>query len=346
MGKTWVPSAGSVDPGPPRPSWCRGSSRFLSFHHWPPAASRSRGKRGHWKTAAALFLFSCSLLVDVLAQGLPSLSVFEEHRERGTRTFVTIHFPGMEGVGVDLWCYEDRFGRPKEIRQEAGRMILLHEWEGNRLETRLEPEEDGVAITTFLEGAGGLLPSEVRFLNLCVTFQRSQAFGNARDKFHESYLTDFVGRAFLFLPGGLTRLVQTRRLPSVDPRDNPYSARGRAPEPWVQEYVPVWRRHADFVHTFYGKRPLSPDRPVYPIIGVLSREGRFLSAVAWPETERLGQLFLSCVHPNPRITEPCRPETSPCVSRGKLYFLENDPDRLLENFRRDFPDWPSPSGRD
>ncbi len=273
---------------------------------------------------------------------VPILGIFEEQRKQGSRTFVTIRSPSIEGVGVDLWCYEDEFGQPERIEEEGGRLLLHHEYQGNTLETLFEPEPGGVVITATLTGPNRESSSIVRTLNVCVTYQRSQAFGNRKDKFDESYLDDYVGRSFLFLEGGLTRLSDTNRVPSEDGRDNPYSARGRAPRPFVQEYAPTWRSHAALVHTFYGKRPLSPDRPTYPIMGVVSHDERFLSAFAWPDTGRLGQLFISCLHPSPQVEDTCNSEIQPCVTRGKIYFMENNPERLLRAFEQDFPDWERP----
>lgn len=276
----------------------------------------------------------------------PVLDIFEEQGKNWKRVFVTIRSPEIEGVGVDLWCYEDNFGQPKSIDKTDGKIVLSHEYQGKTLVTTLEPEPDGVTITAVLSGPDEASIKEIKFLNMCVTFQRSTAFGNEKDKFDESYLTDFVGRAFVFLGRGLTRLTDTARVPSVDPRANGFSARGRAPKPWVQEYIPSWGKRADFVDTFYGKRPLSTDRPVYPIIGVISRDERFIGAVAWPECERLGQLFLSCVHPNPLISRKYDPKIGRCVSGGKIYLIENDPHRLLESFKRDFPGWQRPPDGD
>jgi hypothetical protein len=254
--------------------------------------------------------------------------------------------PGIEGIGVDLWCYEDSFRKAKRSKREGRTLVLFHEHEGNRLESRFEPVPGGVEITVTLSGSDEEAIKNVEFLNMCVTYQRSQAFSNEKDKFDESYLSDFVGRSFVFLEQGLTRLVDTERIPSIDERDNPFSARGRAPKPWVQEYIPTWIRRSDFVRTFYGRRPLSSDRPVYPIIGVISRDERFLSAIAWPDCSRLGQLFISCVHANPKLAENYDPATNRCATRGKVYFMENDAAKLLDRFAHDFPDWTRPPDAD
>ncbi len=299
-----------------------------------------------------LFLSSClkqELPVESDAPTLgvfPTLRIFKEQRQNGERVFVTITAPAIEGGMVDLWCYENEFKQPEQIVERDGKIFLVHEYGGNRLESSFEPEPDGVVMTVALTGPDPESIAKVPIANMCITYQRSSAFGNKKDKFDESYLEDFIGRSFVLLDRGLTRLIDTVRIPSVDPRDNPYSARGRATKPWVQTYVPTWREHADFVHTFYGKRPLSPDRPVYPIMGVVSQDKRFMSAFAWPDCHSLGQLFISCIHPNPMMAANYDPETDRAVTRGKLYFMENDPEKLLGAFGRDFPDWKRPPDAD
>ena len=277
-----------------------------------------------------------------VVEEVPILGIFKERRPRGSRTFVTIRSPAIRGVAVDLWCYEDEFGLPKEIDEREDRIILHHQFEGYELKTLFEAEPGGVRITATLTGPDGEWLPGVQTLNMCMTHQRSAAFGNRKDKFDESYLEDFVGRAFVFLESGLRRLADTNRVPSVDSRDNPYSRRGSAANPWVQEYAPRWRSRSARLPAFFGRRPVSTDRPTYPIMGVISQDERFLSAFAWPDAEYLGQLFISCLHPNSRLAESCLSEPEGCVTRGKIYLMENNPQRLLKLFERDFPDWERP----
>ena len=42
------------------------------------------------------------------------------------------------------------------------------------------------------------------------------------------------------------------------------------------------------------------------------------------------------------MEKTCDPETQGCVTRGKIYFMENNPERLLRAFEQDFPDWKRP----
>ena len=105
----------------------------------------------------------------------------------------------------------------------------------------------------------------------------------------------------------------------------------------------MWRHHPGQVE---GERGYSPDRPVFPLIGCVSRDGNRLAAFAWPEARSLGQVWHDCLHPRPAIGESYDQRTGRTVSRGKIYFLPNDEDLLLEAFERDFPGWtrPDPEG--
>ncbi len=174
----------------------------------------------------------------------------------------------------------------------------------------------------------------VKSLNLCWQLRRSESFGNRGD-----YVTDFVARSFVILEEGVTLLKDTRRVPGTRDREDD---KANLPEPWIQEYFPIWRRHPGQVK---GQRGYSLDRPVYPLIGVVSRDGEYLAAFAWPETRSLGQVWHDCLHPRPAIGESYDPASNHTVSHGRLYFLPNSEQQLLEAFQRDFPEWRPPISR-
>jgi hypothetical protein len=91
-----------------------------------------------------------------------------------------------------------------------------------------------------------------------------------------------------------------------------------------------------------GLRATSTDRPVYPIIGVISCDGKHLAAIAWPETSKLGQVWHHCFHPRPVIGESFNSTTGKIKSHGRVYFLENDAKKLIARFKEDFPNWHRP----
>jgi hypothetical protein len=125
--------------------------------------------------------------------------------------------------------------------------------------------------------------------------------------------------------------------PSKEAGDR-FSKRANSDRPWIQSYSPAWDRFPG-----EGKEHVpgwSSARITYPIMGVISHDGKYLAAVAWPETWRMNQLWLCCVHPWPcLLTADYDPSTRKRVSRGKLYILPNDAGILLERFEKDFPNW-------
>lgn len=258
---------------------------------------------------------------------LPLLDVHDG--EHGT--LVSMRVPAIPGLVFDIWCYEDKLGRAKAHRREGTSLLLFHELGGAEVRTRFSPQPGNVEIVATVTGPDIEAVRCVSSLNPCCQFAKSPGFGNRGD-----YVEDFVARCFVFLEGGLTLLKDTARIPGTRPREND---KANAATPWIQEYYPVWRKHPGQVK---GQRGFSTDRPVLPIIGTVSRDGKHLVAVAWPETARLGQVWHSCIHPRPVIGESLDRAKRQIRSRARVYFMENDGPALLARFRADFPDWQRP----
>ena len=258
---------------------------------------------------------------------LPVLSI--ESGRQGT--FVTIRMEKIPGLVVDLWCYEDELGEPISHEKQGGAVVLLHQRGEAKVTTRFEPCPGGVDIRVKVTGSSADAVRQVRGLNPCCQVARSPAFRSTGD-----YVDDFVARCFVFLDSGMTLLKDTKRIPGTRPgRDD----RANRPKPWIQDYYPAWRRHPGQTQ---GQRGRSTDRPVYPIIGVVSGDGRHLAAIAWPETAQLGQVWHHCIHPRPQIGDSFNALTGETESRAKVYLMENDGRKLLASFKEDFPGWHRP----
>jgi len=258
---------------------------------------------------------------------LPRLDV-----ERGKYgTYLTIRSESIPGLLLDVWCYEDRLGDATRYEKQGSTLILIHKLEEATVTTRFEPIQAGVDIQVHVTGPTAEAVQNVRALNPCCQFGRSTAFRSEGD-----YVDDFVARCFVFLDTGLTLLKDTKRIPgTLQGKDD----RANYPKPWIQEYFPTWRKHPGQIK---GERGYSPDRPVYPIIGVVSRDRKYLAAIAWPETSSLGQVWHHCIHPRPLIAESFDAKTGEIRSCGKIYLMENDGEKLLRRFKEDFPHWRRP----
>lgn len=246
-------------------------------------------------------------------------------------TYVTVRSPTIPGLVVDLWCYELGVGEPVAQEQEGNAMVLVHQSGTAKVTSRFEPCLDGVDIRVTVTGPDAEAVRGVKSLNPCCLFDRAPAFKGTGD-----YVDDFVARCFVFLDSGLTMLKDTKRIPGNRTKDGP---RANGPKPWIQEYYPAWRK---LPAAKDDRRPTSTDRPVYPIIGVVSCDGQHLAAIAWPETSKLGQVWHYCFHPRPVIAESFDPATGEIKSHGRIYFLANDPSKLLARFQQDFPNWQRP----
>ncbi|MHC4401780.1 MAG: hypothetical protein ACYTG0_19080 [Planctomycetota bacterium] len=253
------------------------------------------------------------------------------YADRGETAVVTVDVPKSPGLACDIWCYEDQLGKPVDHRLDGQTLVLTHRLDDATVTSRFVPADDGVEVLVEVTGPDADGVKAVASLNPCWQLRRSKSFGG-----EGHYVEDFVARCFVILQDGLTLLKDTRRVPGT--RDRP-NDKANLPNPWIQEYFPAWRRHPGQIP---GQRGYSPDRPVLPLIGCVSRDGKHLAAFAWPETRSLGQVWHHCLHPRPAIGESYDTEANRIVSRGRLYFLPNDETALRAAFRRDFPDWRRP----
>jgi len=258
---------------------------------------------------------------------MPKLKYIENEKY----SLVNITVPSIPGLVCEIWCYEDRLGKAASHREEGDALVLIHRLETATVTSHFEPVDDGVDVRVEVTGPDMAHVQAVKALNPCWQLGRSEAFGNRGD-----YVQDFVARCFVILDRGLTLLKDTRRIPGTRNRPND---RANLPEPWIQEYFPTWRPHPGQIP---GQRGYSLDRPVYPLIGCVSRDGKNLAAFAWPETRSLGQVWHDCLHPRPAIGESYDPKANRTISRGRLYFIPNDEKLLLDAFKRDFPGWKRP----
>lgn len=82
-------------------------------------------------------------------------------------------------------------------------------------------------------------------------------------------------------------------------------------------------------------RPLSRVRPVNGLVGCVSADDRWLLATASERTHELFEGVYVCLHSDPHIGGLKAGERRKI--RAKVYFLPNQPERLLARYRRDFP---------
>jgi hypothetical protein len=104
--------------------------------------------------------------------------------------------------------------------------------------------------------------------------------------------------------------------------------------PWVQMYLPK------LAPTDIRAKPnewadYSPDRYTLPIIGAVSRDGKYLSAMTAGAENMMCQAWHDCMHNNARWL-PTDGETGKSW-HVRIYVMQNDPDVLVARFKHDFP---------
>jgi hypothetical protein len=117
--------------------------------------------------------------------------------------------------------------------------------------------------------------------------------------------------------------VKSARFPDDAPVNNP---------PWVQVYLPAWGGEADLPFPWAG---VSPDRFTATVAGVVSRDGRWLAALASDSATSISQVWIDCFHNNPEWRPP-EGGGAPAW-RLKIYLLPDDPAALLARMAADFP---------
>ena len=252
-------------------------------------------------------------------------------KKRGERIFsmVQIELPGIPGCKWEVWCYEDRLGSGEGKLQPDGSLILKHHAYGKTVEvtTHLIPKPGEVEWVVTVDGTKKENVRKITSINPCWQHTKGDLFGNRGDFPH-----DFVPRCFIWRARGFTLFKDTMRFPDTrKPPDHRYNS-----PPWVQNYKPIWGRHRGQPRAFWGT---STDRPIYSMIGTVSRDGKYLTAFAWRKSNNLGQGWHDCLHISPDFRPDYDAKTGRTVSRGKMYFMKNDPLKLLTAYKKDFKPW-------
>lgn len=257
---------------------------------------------------------------------LPTLSVWQAQG----MTYVKSTFPNVPNFTCDTWCYESPMEFVEARALEGGRIELRHRWKDHPsviFVTTVTPEPGAVEFRVRAElepGSEEKLPEQWLTPNACWQLRNAPDFASQPDPYPE-----FVKRCFIFTEKGLTFLHQTQRgkIP-VRADDDPYNN-----PPWVQMYGPVWLPPQEAGPTSWAA--FSQDRYLYPVIGVVSRDGKYLAAIANDTGSLMAQAWHDCLHNNAAWAE--EEPGGEKVWRIKIYALENDPQELLRRVGKDFP---------
>jgi len=240
------------------------------------------------------------------------------------KNMLSISGEGIPGGKVDVW-YLEAYCRSRSTDQKWDLTTIGHKTE------KVSVSPDGGTIKLHCSVKGGVevdhtitaRPGEVDFqveavnrgteyvdavwVQPCI---RVGGFTGADQK-------SYVDKCFIYVDGKQTFLPKARRTEEAVYKGG-------------QVYVPAGIDRKDV-----NPRPLSPDVPSNGLIGCVSADGTKLLATAWEPTQELFQGVIICIHSDFRLggLKPGERKTA----RGKIYIMPNNPERLLERYKKDFP---------
>ena len=164
---------------------------------------------------------------------------------------------------------------------------------------------------------------KISYIGPCMQYWHSDAFRRRGN------LAEFAGRCFLYTMRGPVGMLETARgkmkgFESDAPENSP---------PCTQWYVPIDRPHWGNVWAFGA----SGDRAIEGLVGVVSRDGKWLAAIGCEHNRIVGQGWHDCIHHLPDVPRYLDEKAGRIVHRSMIYVMPNDRRRLLEAFRKDFP---------
>ena len=165
---------------------------------------------------------------------------------------------------------------------------------------------------------------QIPYVGPCMQLRQSEAFRR------RGGLEEFASRCFLYTMAGPVFVPQTGRgkLTSIAadaPNNNP---------PCTQWYLPYDRAH---LGNIWGGVGASGDRPVANLMATVSRDGKWLTAVACRYSNTIGQLYMDCIHVVPDATRYFDPAAEKTHISVVVYVMPNDPKKLFEAYLADFP---------
>ncbi len=248
------------------------------------------------------------------------------------KRYLEVIGPKIPGGAIQTH-YLEAYCRPGSTDREWKQTVIPHESrlvDASEDKKRIEIEDrlaDGVVVkhvieagddeVTFLVTATNPTDTEstAHWAQPCMRVDRFT--GMSRDQARDVY-PPYIRKCFLMLDGKMTRLPT---------------------EPWAlkaryipgQVYAPASVDRDDV-----NPRPLSKLVPSSGLTGCYSADEKMILAVAWEPYQEIFQGVITCMHNDFRIGGLKAGETKKI--RGKLYLVPANEAKLLERFRRDFPE--------
>jgi len=133
----------------------------------------------HLTLVAAIACPLAVQLAEVHAQQPVATKV--EYSEGENGTLVTVVAVDRPELRCDVWCYEDRLGKPVAHEKDGETLILAHREGKAKVTSRFVPLDDGVEIHVKVSGPEAEAVKAVGSLNPCCQFRHSDAFRNRKE---------------------------------------------------------------------------------------------------------------------------------------------------------------------
>jgi len=258
---------------------------------------------------------------------IPTLEAWQ----KGKETMIGMTFPNLPDFTCDAWCYESEVDLVDIISLNQGRMKLIHkfrEYNNIYLVTLITPEPGAVTFTAWIDKSkysDDPLPNNILLPNICWQLKRAPDFTSEPESYPE-----FIKRCFIITNDKQTFLDKTDR--------NKIPVRAEDEEvnnpPWVQNYIRNDQSLPEPDPTLWAA--YSDTKFSHSIIGAVSRDKKYLAAIANNASVSMCQAWHDCVHNNPQWL----PDNEPLdqrIWRLKIYVMENDIKTLIKKVKNDFP---------
>ena len=267
---------------------------------------------------------------------LATISVYQR-KANEFGVYISLTYEKLPGSTTDAFCFEGGTVFRSARAIDGGAVELTYDLEkhpGVKMILTVTPEAGAVILEArYVADEGREIPEGLftsGMCNLCYKFNNAFAAAPPPEAlFYDSqaHYTDYVKHCFIYTPSGVMSMGDTKRFRIPEyPEDD----RVQKPFPWIQAYYGV-----NQVPAKAHEKWTSSDRYTKTVLGCRSVNGKYLIGLG---SDSAGFLFQGwgCLH-NPAEWLPLDGKPEERRWKIKVYFMENDPQKLLETATKDFP---------
>jgi len=260
-------------------------------------------------------------------QGKPEITLDYEYFPRGEERALRLVARRPEvGLAFKFHCFEvGPFHEGTAEKRPDGSVVFTYRAGELKCVTTFTPLAGG-RIAMDLEVSGPVEElKKIRFIDGCLQYWESPAFRR------RGPLVEFAERAFIYTMRGPVSLLDT---PRGKQKSFAPDSQWNTP-PCTQWYVPIGVQHPGDIWSF----GTCGDRPIHGLIGVVSRDGKWLSAMGRRHYNlNIGQGWHDCLHCGGHTRWYLDEAAGVIRQRTMLYLMPNDKEALLRAFLSDFPE--------